>query len=192
MTEIFTAQQFAEWRPDLPDGGRWVELIEGRVVSFQPPDPQQGTTVLNLSKAIAEHLQTGAPGEAGYACFELGLLVAESPDTVRFPAMSYFGSGRRFAHTDEVLTAERPDLVVEVPADPERRRDMSRRVREYLALGTKLVWVVDFLEQQVHVFPQQGASGRFEGKQRLSGGDVLSGFDLAAADLFGEPSWWRS
>ena len=191
MSEILTAQQFAEHRTELPDGGRWAELVAGRVMSFQPPDPQHGTTLLNLSKALAKHLQAGRAVHTGYACFELGLLVSRNPDTVRFPAVSYFASGSRFAHTDEVLTAASPDLVIEVPAASDRRRDMSQRVREYLALGASLVWVVDPLEQQVHVFPKLGSSQRVAAQQRLTGDDVLSGFELDVADLFSEPAWWR-
>ena len=84
--QCLSAEEFAEQKFDFGDGGRWVELVAGKVVSLEPPNAAHGTTVLNLSKALARYLLE-APD--GYACFELGLLVARDPDTVRCPALSY-------------------------------------------------------------------------------------------------------
>ena len=58
------------------------ELVEGRIVAIEPPDLIHGAIVLNLTKAIAEYLQR-TPEENGYACFEIGLITARRPDTVR-------------------------------------------------------------------------------------------------------------
>ena len=52
-----TAKQFAANKHLLPEGGRWQELHEGRPVLMQPPDDLHGTTVLNLSRALAWWLQ---------------------------------------------------------------------------------------------------------------------------------------
>jgi Uma2 family endonuclease len=188
--ELLTALEFSERKFDLPDGGRWSELVEGRIVCLQPPDPAQGTVVLNLSKAFADYLQQ-AGAERGDACFELGLIVGRNPDTVRVPVLSYFGSARRFSHSDEVVSGERPDLVVEIPSTNEQRRQMGRRVEEYFALGICVVWVVDLFKKQVHTFQNGSAVRQFAGDERLVGDPVLTGFSLRVADLFAEPDWWR-
>jgi len=188
MSELLTAQQFAARRPDLPDDGRWAELVEGRVVSYDPPDSKQGTVVLNLSKALSDYLQTTQV--AGYACFDLGLIVGQDPDTVRFPALSFFASGSRFGHSDVVVTPDVPDLVVEVPCDPRRRANTSRRVDEYMAAGARLVWVVDPFTLDVLQVRHEG-SAHVRGEDRLTGDPVLLGFELNVSRLFAEPDWWR-
>jgi hypothetical protein len=48
-----TAAAFLAQRFELPDGGRWSELIRGEVVQSQPPDAPHGNVILHLSKALA-------------------------------------------------------------------------------------------------------------------------------------------
>src|SRR5690349_9953116 len=97
-----TAQQFAELRPDLPENGRWTELVAGRLVQLDPPDELHGNVVLNLSKAMADYIQSKQQDSEGYLCFELGLLVRRNPDTIHFPAASFVTQGGRFAAVDQI------------------------------------------------------------------------------------------
>src|SRR5579871_5633979 len=109
--ELLTAEQFGDQFFELPEGGRWTELIEGRLVELSPPDDAHGNVVRNLSKSLALYAQTS---QRGYACFELGLIVRRDPDTVRFPAACYFVTGERFAESDKFLTDVCPALVIEI------------------------------------------------------------------------------
>src|SRR5215475_8829898 len=95
------AEQFDEQRFELPEGGRWTELVEGEIVALSPPDDAHGNIVRNLSKSLAIHAQQS---QSGYACFELGLIVGRNPDTVRFPAACYFTQGERFSESDKFVT----------------------------------------------------------------------------------------
>ena len=108
---LFTAEQFVAERDELPDGGRWTELIAGKPVTLSPPTIEHGTAVLNLSKALAKYSQQE---QGGYSCFELGLVIARDPDSVRFPAICVFTTGPLFAEADKVVTEARPSLIVEV------------------------------------------------------------------------------
>ncbi len=47
-TSMITAEEFADTRYELPDGGRWSQLAGGVVVSLEPPDLSHGTAVMNL------------------------------------------------------------------------------------------------------------------------------------------------
>src|SRR4026207_167967 len=109
-----SAQQFAELRPDLPENGRWTELVAGQVVQLDPPDEFHGNVVLNLSKAMADYIQSKSPDSGGYLCFELGLLVHRDPDTIHFPAASFVTQGARFAAVDQIFVDVPPKLVVEI------------------------------------------------------------------------------
>ena len=188
---LLTAEQFAEDRTDLPDGGRWTELVAGEVQTLQPPDIDHGTLVFNLSKELATHFQRYSSEASVYACFELGLIVARNPDTVRYPPVSFFRGADRFANADKTVTESKPALVVEIASTKDRRQQMSRRVREYLDWGVELVWVADPAEQHVYVFRPGKPSKRLARPQSLSGRPVLAGFTVRVEKLFAEPLWWR-
>lgn len=187
---LLTAEQFAEQKDHLPDGGRWAELVAGRVVTLEPPDDAHGTTVLNLSKAIASHMGRPQSADEGYACFDVGLIVARDPDTVRAPAMSWFNRGERFSEADKTITDTTPALVVEVASTNDRRRDVRRRVEEYHAWGVQMVWVIDPPETQVHVCPRGSRARQVSEHETLIGTPILAGFRIPVSDLFAVPSWW--
>ena len=183
-----TAEEFVAGREELPDCGRWIELAAGYLVTLSPPSVEHGTTILNLSKALARHTQAH---RAGYACFELGLLVKRRPDTLLFPAVSYFSSGPMFAETDKIVTEARPSLVVEVASTNDRRRGMEQRAAGWLDWGVSAVWVLDPQQKQAHVVEQGRGGQRLAEHQELLGNSVLPGFQIRIADLFKEPAWAR-
>lgn len=187
-TENLTIEKFIEERTELPDGGRWTELQRGSLVTLEPPSVEHGTVVLNLTKALSEFVQRGG---TGYACFELGLILARQPDTVRFPAISFYVEGPRFAEADKEVTDVPPALVVEIASTNDRRRGMHDRVTTWLEWGIPLVWVIDPHSKEVHTFEQKRASRQLTGIDSLTGGSILSGFDLTLAELFKEPGWYK-
>jgi Uma2 family endonuclease len=188
MTEPpLTVDQFLDARYDLPDSGQWAELDVGRVTLFQPPDLDHGNTILNLSKAIAAW---AADAEGAYACFDLGLILRRDPDTVRFPAVSFFSGGERFAEADKLATEAVPDLVVELASSADRREIMSQRVADYLHWGAGGVWVIQPKDRYVEVVDRTGAAIRLDPAMVLEGGLSLPGFSLNVSDLFAEPDWW--
>lgn len=188
ISDFLTAEQFAEQRDELPEGGRWTELHAGKVVTLSPPDSEHGTTVLNLSKAIAE-LSKSKP--QGYACFGLGLIVARRPDSVRVPALCFYSDGPAFAESDKVVSETRPALVVEVASSNDRRRGLADRIKQWLDWGVRMVWILDPHAKQAHVFELDCQPRRLSSHETLTGGSVLSGFQSNVGDLFKEPDWWR-
>jgi Uma2 family endonuclease len=183
---LLTVEQFVAQREEFADGGRWTELLAGRLFTLQPPTIEHGAAVLNLSKALAEFAQRES---AGYACFELGFIVGRNPDTLRFPAVSFFGDGPLFAEADKVVTEVRPSLVAEVASTNDRRRNMKQRVSGWLEWGVPLVWVLDPLAKEVHVSGRDRSGRQFTSHQTLYGGSVLTGFRIGIGDLFKEPGW---
>lgn len=185
-SDFLTAEQFLERRHDLADGGRWSELAAGRVTITSPPTPEHGTAVLNLGKALAAYSHRES---RGYACFELGFVVARHPDTVRFPPVSFFVAGTMFAETDKVITQTRPQLVVDIASTVDRRRGLDERISEWLRWGVKLVWVLDPTARQAHSFELHRSGQRLFEEQTLIGGTSLPGFAVTVGDLFREPQW---
>lgn len=185
---MMTAAEFAAQRYDLPDAGRWTELVAGEPKTMHPPDDKHGDVILNLSKAVAGVLTPDSPAFPG---FEIGVQTIRNPDTVRFPAMSLFNKGERFSEIESAISDQVPVLVVEIVSTNDRRTTIAERVFEYHELGIDKVWVVDPHNQAVTILRRRQNPLTFTGHQRLTDLSLLPGFELAAADLFAEPSWWR-
>jgi Uma2 family endonuclease len=188
MLRQLTAEQFLDERLELPDAGQWAELIEGIPICLQPPDLEHGNTVLNLSKALAGYIQHS---ERGYACFDLGLRVARNPDTIRFPAISYFLEGPRFAESDKLFTDVVPALVVDLASTPDRREHIPARVAQFHAWGVRQVWVIDCGNQYVRVESRGADAVSLSAADILRAESLLEGFALPVSALFAEPEWWR-
>lgn len=188
-TRPLTVTEFLQTRPDLPEAGQWAELEGGRVVLLQPPDLDHGNTLLNLSKAIAAWTHSPTAGET-YACFDLGLILRRDPATIRFPAVTFFAGGRRFAESDREATDTIPLLVVELATSSERRQAMPQRVADYLAWGVSEVWVIDPRARTLVQHTRTGRQLAWTDRQELHDVAPLPGFHLTVADLFVEPEWW--
>lgn len=190
MLRQLTVEQFLAEREELPHSGRWAELVEGIPICFEPPDLEHGNVILNLSKSLADFIQRTS---LGYACFDLGLLLTRDPDTLRFPAVSYFLTGERFAESDKLYTEALPSFVIELASSADRRRLMQTREREFLQRGVELVWTIDTQSRSVSVLSSRGArAAQFAEGQRVAGAPLLEGFEVQVSDLFAEPSWWRA
>ena len=188
ITSLMTMEQFEE---RLLNGDRWVELINGRFSQLNPPDDSHGDVVRNLSRSLAIFLRKSTDT---YACFELPLIVAREPATVRCPAISFFRfqSQGRFAETDKVLTNTQPVLVIEVASSNERRDSMAERVRTYLEWGVSGVWVIDPVSRHAHQFHGKAKGLMLKEPQVLSGDPILPGFSIAISEIFREPKWMNT
>ncbi len=194
---LLTAETFLDSLYDLPDGGQWVELIRGRVTSLSPPEEEHRLVVLNLSKALAEYVTRNPEG---YPCFDLGLVVSRNPDTVRFPAVSYFLGGDMFAESDRTITETRPALVIEVLSSNDRRLTLNDRIHDYTLAGIAVLWLIDPIDNLVHIvrmgYPNktlrddETLCGSLAWKHKASGLSILPEFRMSVADLFAVPESW--
>jgi Uma2 family endonuclease len=185
---MMTAAEFVAHRHELPDGGRWRELVAGELRTLHPPDDKHGDVVLNLSKAVANVITaTGAT----YAGFDLGVQTRRNPDTVRFPAMSLFATGDRFEQVEAVVASVVPALVVEIASTNDRRTSIAERVYEYHGAGVEKVWVADPHGASVTVLRRDARPLTFSGGERLTDLTLLPGLEIPVLSLFAEPAWWR-
>ncbi|MDA0282953.1 MAG: Uma2 family endonuclease [Planctomycetota bacterium] len=199
IKRIMTAEEFAAQKYDLPEGGRWSELIAGEPVILDPPSDAHGNVVLNLSKALATWLEARA---IGYACFELGIVAQRAPDTVLCPAVSYFVTGNRWDELDNVVTQTVPAVVIEVASSAARSRAMPARIESYRDGGVSVAIVIDPVEKKVAVHSHAdqlkvlGQDDVFVGGAdhwRFAGFNepLLTGFEISVANLFLQPEWWE-
>lgn len=181
--EVTTAKQFLEL---LEDGQRWMELVRGRLIRLSPPDEVHGNAVRNLSHALSECFRR----ERGlFACYELGLITAFDPDTVRCPAISCFRVDGGIGELDRLTTERVPELVIEVASSNDRREAMSDRIQGYVDWGVPAIWVFDPESQHAHVFVEGETPRMLKENERVIGGTVVPGFGITVSDVFADPKW---
>lgn len=182
-----TVEQFLDQRSEMPEVGQWAELHAGVPFFLEPPSVDHGTVVLNLSKALSSYFHQR---ESGYACFDLGLLVARQPDSVFFPAVSLFMNGPRFAESDNAVTTTVPPLVIEVLSSPDRQQSLEQRVQLYYHWGVLQVWMIDQKQKTVELCSPAGTRMLSVGDQ-INHVESLPGFTLPVDELFSVPEWAR-
>jgi Uma2 family endonuclease len=185
---ILTASQFLEQRNDMPECGQWSELHHGRPFHFQPPDVDHGNAILNLSKHLAGYFQSQPQG---YACFDLGLLVKESPDTILFPAIAIYMEGQRFAEADLAVSTTVPSLVVEMASTSDRKQYMASRVEQYLDWGISGVWQIDTHKEIMTVVSGNYPQRFYEKTETVESIPELPSLSFSLAGLFAIPDWYR-
>jgi Uma2 family endonuclease len=80
-----------------------------------------------------------------------------------------------------------PDLAVEVLSRSNTKKEMARKLREYFAVGVRLVWYVQPRSRSVTVYTAPNQSVRLTENQTLEGGIVLPGVSLPLRRLFASP-----
>ncbi len=110
------------------------------------------------------------------------------PRRIRLPDVAFVSRQRLGAHRlakHRVLPVA-PDLAVEVLSKGNTESEMKTKLHEYFEAGVRLVWYIDArtgtarsytAPTQCETIPQHG---------RLTGGDVLPGFELSLRELFAE------
>lgn len=170
----------------LPDAVNY-ELVHGQLV-----ERKSGAEASAVAAAIGAALSAFvlprrlghlfAP-DCGYQCFP------DDPQKVRKPDVSFVRTGR--------LPGERPpeghirippDLAVEVLSPGDLAYEIDEKVEQYLAVGVKLIWVVNPKTRSVRIHrlggSPRGPIGVAGEADMISGEEVLSGFECRVAEFF--------
>ena len=134
---LLTAEEFMA--ADLGDG--IFELVRGEIIEMPTPMPEHGVVCANVTGVLWDY---GRKSGLGYALSnDAGVLTERDPDTVRGPDVCFYTHARwPRSPLGKGLPPVPPDLAVEVYSPSNRRGEMSKKVAEYLEIGTLLVWVI--------------------------------------------------
>lgn len=177
-----TAAEFARL-PEPADGSK-QELVRGEVVTMPPPGIRHGIVQTNVACLIQPYARAH---KLGRVTVESGVVTEEDPDTVRGPDVAFWGVNALPAGAVPVGYSDAPaDLVVEVLSPSDSRRRVAAKVNEYLASGSRLVWVVDPEDRNVTVYRQAGEGRILWENATITGEDVLPGFECRVAEFFVE------
>lgn len=173
-----TAEEFHAMR----DRGR-AELIEGEVVSMPSVGYVHGRTALNIGARLKAHVDAH---ELGAVCTDVGFILRRDPDVVRAPDVSFIAAERLEAasHAPGFVPGA-PDLAIAVLSPNDAFVDVDAKVQDYLAAGTRRVWVVNPTARRIFVYAPGKPVEIRSANDLIDGEDVLPGFTATVASLLG-------
>jgi len=163
--------------------GKRTELVRGDLVVMALAGGRHGQVAHRFGLFIGNHVLERDLGRVFAA--ETGFLLRRDPDTVRAPDVA-FVAGERLG-TDETpagFLELAPDLAVEVVTPGDSARAVRVKLQDWLAAGTRLVWVAYPETWSVVVHRQGGSPEALSGEDTLSGVPVLSDFTVRVRELF--------
>ena len=168
---------------ELPDGGGRCELVNGEIIRMTPTGAEHGVVTARIGRLLDEYVEAH---DLGVSCgAETGFILQRDPDVVRAPDAAFVASGR-IPETGVPVGywPFAPDLAVEVVSPSDRLADVHARIVDYLAAGTRLVWLVEPETRMVHVYRSTRQVDVLETDDALDGGNVLPGFRSPVQHLF--------
>ena len=122
-------------------------------------------------------------------CFDSSAGFAFPNGAIRSPDASWVARERWEALTPaekEGFVPLCPDFVAELRSTTDRPAALRRKMREYLAEGARLGWLIDPLTGRVAVYRPDRPVETLERPARLSGENVLPGFVLDLKGVLGD------
>lgn len=168
----------------MPDDGRVYELVDGELAekAMSTESDLIGGNVFHQLKLHADRSNAGlAAPEMYYQCFP------HDPDLVRRPDASFIRRERLVGIRPHGHCRIVPDLAVEVVSPNDLFEDVREKVKEYLAAGVRLVWVISPRTRTIEVYRIDGTVSDIDEKGELSGEDVLPDFRCHGAAIFALP-----
>lgn len=170
-----TVEQFLAWSEGQD---RLFELIDG-----ETQEKMVGYTASKIAGLILTYLNlylfthpigsaTGADGAYIFA-----------NDTLMIPDAAFILNQRLPSNLTGAVSVP-PDLAVEVKSPSDSYRELRRKAEKYIALGTKVVWLVFPETEQIEVYIGTDKELILGIHDTLSGGDLLPGFSLPLRDVF--------
>jgi Uma2 family endonuclease len=166
-----------------PPGGeqRRYELVDGVLVE-KPMGYYESRLAVVLIRFLEVFLEQH---DLGIALGEAGALRL-APGLVRIPDVSFLSwdhfPGRELPA--EPIPDLAPDLAVEILSEGNTPAEMERKLREYFAAGTRLVWYIDPPSRSARVYTDPEVFTVVTEGQALEGGDLLPGFSLLLSHWF--------
>lgn len=180
-TKLITAEQFLR----MPDDNKVYELVKGRLVEVGGASWLSSTVAMTIGIILGAYVRERKLGKVSGA--DMGATLVRGPDTVRVPDIAFIRA-ERFpdGKGPRGFFEGAPDLAVEVLSPTDRYTKTMKKVREYLAAGARLVWVIDPVDRTATVHRADGSITDYEADGVLDGEAVIPGFTLRLADIWEE------
>jgi len=169
---------------DLPDDGKKrYELVRGELRTTAPAGFEHGEIGTEIVYHLKHFVRTKGLGTILGA--DTGFILGRNPDTVRSPDAAFVSRERlRSIGRTKKFFPGAPDLAVEVLSPSDTVYETEEKVNDWLAAGTRIVWVVNPKQRTITVHKAGPQIQVLTEKDQLSGEDVVPGFACAVGELF--------
>jgi Uma2 family endonuclease len=167
----------------MPEDGFRYELVKGELRKMSPSGTEHGAIVFNLTILLGQHIRATKIGQ-GFGA-EAGFKLTTNPDTVRAADIAFIRR-ERIPETGipKNFWATAPDLAVEVLSPGDTYSEVDEKVEDWLAAGTRAVWIVNPKRRSVTVYRSMTEVTRLSDSDELEGGDVVPGFRCKVSEIF--------
>jgi Uma2 family endonuclease len=177
-----TEEQFVLLCQENPDFQ--LELTaRGELVIMPPTGMESGRRNIRLARRVDEWTEASGTGIA----FDSSTMFTLPNGAKRSPDASWI----RRERWDALAAKERagfglicPDFVVELRSPTDRLKDLHEKMREYLANGARLGWLIDPLDKRVSIYRPDHPVEVLDDPSMVSGDPVLPGFALSVRELW--------
>src|SRR5881397_1893555 len=169
-SSLLTAEEVE--RISIP--GKVTELVRGRLIVREPPGTHHGALAANLAYYLSDFVRRH--GSGAIFAQDTEFKIASDPDSVRAPDVAFVARERTGLIRSRGYAELAPDLLAEILSPDDRPAEVLAKVADWLAAGTKLVWVIDPERSEVRVYRQDGSLSVLREGDSLDGEDVLPGF----------------
>lgn len=170
----------------MPETTARLELVRGEVVERPFASQAAGHAAAVIGRYLAREVEIRG---LGVTYLPVGYHLWNDPDTVRAPSISFVARAR--IEQIRELDPDRdgyipgaPDLAVEIACIWDPYDLMMGKVLDWLAAGTRLVWLVSPECRTVTVYRSRNDIAVLTEDDVLEGEDVVPGWKLPVRDIF--------
>lgn len=164
----------------MPEDDFRYELVRGRLIRMSPVAPPHGRVTAVLTARLWNHVTEHGLGEVWN---EVGFRLAHDPDTVRAPDVAFVSANRLPQPDARGFYRGAPDVAFEVLSPDDRQSDVRDKVRDYLAIGTQVVVVIDPRKQRAAVHQPESPSAILTINDTLDLHPVIPDWRVKLSDL---------
>lgn len=150
---------------------------------MSPTGDEHGGVELNFGELIKRFVREHQLGKVRTG--EVGIYTRRHPDRVRAADVLFISHERYARRTPGPGYLDvAPELIVEVLSPDDTVMGLSEKLREYFAIGVRLVWIADPRARLVYAYRSLTDIREFKDTDTLPGDEVLPGFVVSVATLF--------
>jgi len=156
-----------------------VEFINGTIVVHSPVKMKHNKASLRLAQLLNIYV---CKHDLGFVGIEKIMITLTRNDYE--PDICFFGRDKALTFADDQTLFPTPDLVVEVLSTSTEARDRGVKFDDYQAHAIEEYWIIDPERETTYVYRPNEDVKIFRGfDQKLSGEEVLTGFDFDLSEL---------
>lgn len=160
------------------------QTAEGEIIVMPPPYTETGRQNFRLNQQLGLWMAQGGGGEG----FDSSAVFLLPNGAKRAPDLSWVEGARWEALAPELKNEFAqicPDFVLELRSDTDRLAPLQHKMREYIANGARLGWLIDPKRRCAEIYRPERAVEVVDAPVTLSGEDVLPGFTLDLRRVWG-------